>query len=139
MVETALIQTSQLSKLNRDQLRFLERAMKREGKRLGNQEMVSFARSAFLNPIVLLVLGFVMIDYLEKADWPGREGDTMLGGVSANALRGAVATGVVLDALGKSGIAEALGQVAKAGGSAVSSALPLLAGATAIPGVPPPP
>ena len=139
MAETSLIQLSQLSKLSKDQMKFLDKQFKREHSRYVTGETLGFIKAMALNPVVLLIGGYVTIDYLEAHDWPGREGDTMLGPVSANALRGAIAAGVVMDALGKSGIADALGEVARAGGSAVTTALPLLAGATAVPGVPPPP
>jgi len=133
MAEIALVQASYLSKLDKKQLKFLDKQLKREDQRYRTSEWLGFAKSVLFNPIGLLVGGFVLVDWLE-----GRDESPDLGIVAANTLRGAMVAGVVMDALGKAGLNDAIGGIAKAGGSVVSTALPLLLGA-AIPGVPPPP
>lgn len=140
MAETALAQLSILSKLDKKQMKFLDKQLRRENLKYYSGEMFGVAKTVLTNPIVLLVGGFIAIDYLEKHEWtPGKEPlDTMLGGAAANTLRGAIAAGAVMNALGTSGVASAIGDVARAGGEAGGALLPLLA-ATAIPGVPPPP
>lgn len=106
--------TKQEIKLARDQLK-----LQRE--KLYINEIAGFIK----HPLVMLFAGYIAIDYAEAKYWPGTQ-NTMLGPVAAAALRGAVTGEAVINALGKSGVADAVARMSQSGAQAAGALAPLL-------------
>lgn len=138
--ETALITAGTLSRLNKQQLQFLKQQFKRDRDAARFNTIMGHTKDVLTNPVVMLVAGFLLVDYLEQKTWSNTN-NTMLGPAAANALRTALAGGALVGTLGTTNAANAIGEVARAGGAAVSGVAGAIGTvATAlIPGPPIPP
>lgn len=138
--DTALIAATQISKLNKSQLAFLNKQFKKDREQAHFNTVAGYTKDILTNPVIMLLAGFVLVDYLEQKTW-GDTDNTMLGPAAANTIRGALAGGALVGTLGTTNAANAIGEVARAGGAAVSGiagALGTVATAL-IPGPPVPP
>ena len=140
MTETALaISPSQenislaISNLSPKQLKFLSAEMRRNRTAALAGKSMDHLFSILKNPLVLLILAFVAIDFGEAHNWPGEPGNTIIGPAAGIALRGVVVSTELMNAIGNTGIADAVATMTKSGAEAAGSLAPMLAMLKGIP------
>lgn len=113
--------------MNKDEIKLARLTLRNEREISLQREIFGFIK----NPIVILIAGFLAIDYMEAHSWKDQygnpTGNTMIGPLAGGTLRTALVSAEVLKAIGDSGIADAVATMSKSGAEAAGALAPLLA------------
>lgn len=113
-----MLDLNAVSKMNKDQLRFTDKQIKRYQNATQNKDLINGFIQAINNPAVALIGSVVLLEALRKQD--------VITFGTAGILEGAMVGSTMINAIAKSGIISEITKASNEAGGKVGNILPLL-------------